>query len=65
MLEKFSASDFFSVVNFFREVRRRRPNRGRSPLKSERSELCAAGLAPAAEGGVSASFTKIRFLTIL
>ena len=28
-------------------------------LKSERSELSAAGLAPAAEGGVSASFVKI------
>ena len=55
MLEKFSASDFFSVGNVFREVCRRRPNRGRIPLKSDRSELSAAGLAPAAEGGVSAS----------
>ena len=56
--KNFRIQIFFLSEIFYRMGRCRRPKRGRSPLKSERSELSAAGLAPAAEGGVSPSDTK-------
>ena len=49
MLEEISPSNFLSEI-FFRKV-----GRCRRLKKSEGSELSAAGLAPATEGGVSAS----------
>ena len=55
LAERIFGFRFFFCRKFFSRGPPRRPNRGRSPLKSERSELSAAGLAPAAEGGVSAS----------
>ena len=51
--------NFWNILqDYFVRGRRRGPKKGRSPLKSERSELSATGLAPAAEVGVSASFVK-------